>query len=125
MLVYQGWIRWRATVVDPDGLAPVVSLLCDRFNSCYSAWLTLVAARSDGGAVVRYEDLTGDLDPLVERLARGLRLAGRCARARVSPTCSPGVLGRRPESRGERLSSNTSAGVGGSSRRCQTGSSRL
>jgi len=76
MLVYQGWIRWRASVVDPDRLAPVVSSLCDRFNSCYSAWLTLVAARSDGGAVVRYEDLTGDLDPLVERLARALRLAG-------------------------------------------------
>jgi hypothetical protein len=76
MLVYQGRIRWRTAVVDPDRLAPVVSSLCDRFNSCYSAWLTLVAARPDGAAVVRYEDLTGDLDPLVERLARTLGLAG-------------------------------------------------
>jgi hypothetical protein len=76
MLVYQGWMRWRAAVADPDGLAPVVSSLCDRYNSCYSAWLTLVAARSDGGAVVRYEDLVGDLDPLVERLASALGLAG-------------------------------------------------
>ena len=76
MLVYQGWMRWRAAVLDPDRLAPVVSSLCDRFNSCYSAWLTLVAARSDGSAVVRYEDLTGDLDPLVERLARALGLPG-------------------------------------------------
>jgi hypothetical protein len=75
MLVYQGWIRWRAAVVDPDRLGPVVSSLCDRFNSYYSAWLTLLAARSDG-AVVRYEDLTGELDPLVERLARALGLTG-------------------------------------------------
>jgi hypothetical protein len=74
----------------------VVSSLCDRFNSCYSAWLTLVAARSDG-AVVRYEDLTGSLDPLVERLARALGLAGPYARARVSPTCSARRTGTMPE----------------------------
>jgi hypothetical protein len=89
MLVYQDRIRWRAAVSDPDRLAPVVSSLCDRFNSCYSAWLPLIAARSDGGAVVRYEDLIGDLDPLVERLARALGLTGRVrAGARL-----PHVLG--------------------------------
>jgi hypothetical protein len=76
MLAYQGWIRRYAAVADPDRVAPVVSSLCDRFNSCYSAWLALVAARPGGGAVVRYEDLTGDLDPLVARLARAHRLAG-------------------------------------------------
>jgi hypothetical protein len=76
MLAYQGWIRRRAAVVDPERLVTVVSSLCDRFNSCFSAWLALVAARPDGGAVVRYEDLTGDLDPLVARLARALRLDG-------------------------------------------------
>jgi hypothetical protein len=90
MLVYQGWIRWRAAVIDPERLAPVVSSLCDRFNSCYSAWLALAAARSDGGAVVRYEDLTGDLDPLVERLARALGLAGPVrAGARLPHMVSP------------------------------------
>jgi Sulfotransferase domain len=76
MLVYQGRLHRREAVVDSDRLEPAVSSLCDRFNSCYSAWLALVAARPDGATVVRYEDLTGDLDPLVERLARALGLPG-------------------------------------------------
>jgi hypothetical protein len=89
MLLYQGWMRRRVAVLDPDRLAPVVSSLCDRFNSCYSAWLTLVAAQSDQSAVVRYEELTGDLDPLVERLARTFGLTG----PRRTGACLPHLLG--------------------------------
>jgi hypothetical protein len=48
----------------------VVSSLCDRFNNCYAAWLP----RAD--AVVRYEELRGDLDPLAARLVRALGLPG-------------------------------------------------
>lgn len=66
MLVYQG--RMRSD--DLDRLAPALGSLCNRFNRCYSAWLAL------GAEVVRYEELTGDLDPLVERLARTLGLPG-------------------------------------------------
>jgi hypothetical protein len=74
MLVYQGWVRPSGAVADPEGLAPVVSSLCERFNSSYSAWLALVDTAPGRGAVVRHEDLRGDLDPLLERLARTLRL---------------------------------------------------
>jgi hypothetical protein len=70
MLAYEGRVRSYAAVTDPDRLAPMVASLCDRFNRCYAAWLT------PGAAVVRYEELTGDLDQLVERLARALELPG-------------------------------------------------
>jgi hypothetical protein len=70
MLAYEGRVRSNAAVTDADRLAPVLRSLCDRFNRCCSAWL------APGAAVVRYEELTGDLDPLVERLARALELPG-------------------------------------------------
>ncbi len=94
-------LRWTdALPVDApravELLVPGVRGMCERFNTCYRAWLALVDRSRQGASVVRVEDLRGALDELLARLARELDLPYAAPVPVAAGPAPPRAGARRP-----------------------------
>jgi hypothetical protein len=74
-------LRWRSQIpayrrAAPSRIAPLVAAMCDEYNDVNRAWSKLKAMHPSF-AVVRHEELAGDLDALAARLVRELSLPDR------------------------------------------------
>jgi hypothetical protein len=84
-------LRWRSQIpayrrAAPSGIAALVAAMCDEYNGANRAWSEL-SAMHFRFAVVRHEELAGDLDALLARLVQELSLPDRpLERARLPRT---------------------------------------